>query len=91
MSKKIKVAMICTHKEGWTYPAFAVAHANELSTAQVFAEVEAKQQGAVKVEFPEDFKALPKKWQAWLMKQGVLDVAMQQGNRIDSMWRTINL
>jgi hypothetical protein len=71
---RIKLAMICTHKEGWSYPAMAVAYANEVNTAQVFAEAHAKQEGAVKVEFPTNFKTLPKKWQTWLLKRGVLDV-----------------
>jgi|688.fasta_scaffold1248617_2 hypothetical protein len=77
MSNKIKVAMICKGVDGLLYPAMAMVYANEAITAQIFAKTHAKQMGAVEVEFPTIFKSLPKKWQTWFLKRGVLDVTTQ--------------
>ena len=85
---QIKVTMLCTYDNGVVSPAIAVTYANEVSTARVFAECHAKQQGAVKVDFPADFKAIPKKWQTWLVKRGALDVVMHKSSK-DLIWQVV--
>ena len=57
---QIKVIMLCTYDNGVVSPAIAVTYANEVSTARVFAECHAKQQGAVKVDFPLTSKLYPR-------------------------------
>jgi len=85
---QIKLTMLCTNNAGVVSPAIAVTYANQVSTAQVFAECHAKQSGAVKVEFPTNFKAIPKKWRIWFVKRGALDVVMQKSNK-DLIWQVV--
>lgn len=84
--KQIKLVLLSTDSKGAVRPAIAVAYANEISTAKVFAECEAKQRGAVKVDFPADYKEVPKKFKTWLLKRGALDVVMHKDSK-ELIWQ----
>ena len=85
---KIKLVMLCTYEDGAVRPAITVSYANEVSTARIFSEFQARQQGVVKVDYPADFKAIPKKWQTWLIKHGALDVVMRKSSS-DVLWQVV--